>query len=82
MFHVYVLKSELNGKTYVDMTAKEADKRLADHNLNSNKWTSSNKPFKLVYYESYYCKKDALHREKFLKSGNGKKLVKLIKENY
>jgi putative endonuclease len=82
MYFVYLLKSLINNKTYVGYTAKDLLERLNEHNLGSNSWTSANKPFKLIYYESYYCKKDALHRELFLKSKIGKRLVKLIKDNY
>jgi len=82
MYFVYLLKSLKNNKTYVGYTAKGLSERLNEHNLGSNSWTSTNKPFKLIYYESYYCQKDALHRELFLKSGVGKRLVKLIKDNY
>jgi predicted GIY-YIG superfamily endonuclease len=42
------------------MTEKDPMKRLAEHNSKSNKWTKGNGPFKLVYYEKYFCKKDAL----------------------
>jgi len=82
MFYVYILKSEKSKKTYIGFTSKEVKERLDEHNIGTNIWTSQNKPFKLLYYESYYCEKDARHRELFLKSGVGKKLVKLIKENY
>jgi len=64
------------------MTSKFPTTRLEEHNVCCNQWTKNNKPFVLVYYESYYCKKDALHREKFLKSGLGNKLVRLILDNY
>ena len=82
MYYVYVLKSLLNGSSYVGSTSKEAHIRLSEHNLGHNQWTKKYKPYKLIYFESYYCKKDALHREKFLKSGQGNKLIKLIIENY
>lgn len=82
MYFVYILSSKKSNKTYVGYTSKIVGKRLAEHNIGSNKWTSANKPFCLIYYESYYCKEDALHREKFLKSGIGNKLVKLIKDNF
>jgi putative endonuclease len=78
MYYIYVLKSSKNNKSYVGSTSKIPSKRLEEHNLSSNKWTSLNKPFKLIYYESYYCKKDAIHRERFLKSGQGSKLIKII----
>ena len=60
------------------MTGKLPVTRLIEHNLGSSAWTTAHKPFILLYYESYYCKEDALHRENFLKSGQGRKLVQLI----
>ncbi|MDD5693254.1 MAG: GIY-YIG nuclease family protein [Patescibacteria group bacterium] len=82
MYHVYILRSNKNKKTYVGFTSKQVEVRLSQHNIGSNKWTTENGPFELIYYEAYHCDKDARAREKFLKSGVGKKLVKLIKENY
>lgn len=82
MYYVYVLKSLLNSSSYVGFTGDLVEERLTEHNCGQNKWTSKYKPYKLIYYESYYCKKDALHRELFLKSGVGNKLVKLIVENF
>ncbi len=82
MFFVYILKSLKNNKSYVGVTEKIPTTRLDEHNLGSNQWTRHNKPFELIYYESYYCKKDAFHREKFLKSGIGNKLVGLIIKYY
>jgi putative endonuclease len=82
MFFVYILKSISSGHSYIGATAKLPTKRLEEHNLGSNSWTTLHKPFTLLYYESYHCQKDALHREKFLKSGQGRSLVKLIIENY
>jgi putative endonuclease len=82
MYYVYILRSLKNDKTYVGFTSKKVPKRLAEHNIGSNRWASQNGPFQIIYYESYYCEKDARHRELFLKSGQGKKLVALIKTNY
>jgi len=82
MYYVYILRSLKNNKTNVGFTSKEVKTRLNEHNVGTNKWTSQNKPFVLLYYESYFCEKDARHRELFLKSGQGKKLVALIKTNY
>ena len=78
MFTTYVLKSLKNNKTYVGMTEKEPKIRLQEHNDGKTTWTSKNRPFKLIYYEQYYYKEDALLREKFLKSGVGNRLVKAI----
>ena len=78
MFYVYVLKSLKNGKRYIGCTSKEPKNRLTEHNSGSNKWTRTNKPFELIYKELYNNKTIALKREKFLKSGQGRKLLDLI----
>jgi putative endonuclease len=82
MHFVYLIKSLKNGKVYVGSTSKSTRLRLAEHNLGSNKWTRANKPFKLVYYESFFCKQDAVRREKFFKSGVGKILKSLIVRHF
>lgn len=80
MYFVYILQSLKNNKTYIGFTSRSVGKRLLEHNLGANIWSRQNRPFKLKYYESFLCKADALSREKFLKSGVGRKLKKLIVE--
>ena len=74
MFYVYFLRSLKNSKVYVGMTEKESYERLIEHNHGKNKWARENKPFILVYYESYVCKPDVLKREKFYKTGIGRQI--------
>jgi putative endonuclease len=78
MYFVYFLKSLRNNKVYVGSTGQLPEKRLHQHNIGLNKWTSENGPFDLVYFESYSCKKDARMREDFYKSGFGRKIRDLI----
>ena len=80
MYFVYFLKSEKNQKFYVGVTSKRPEQRLQEHNFGSNKWTRENSPFKIVYYEKYYCKADAYQRELFYKSGFGRKVRDAIIE--
>jgi len=82
MFTTYLLKSLKNNKSYVGVTEKDPKIRLEEHNSGTNTWTRNNGPFKLVYYESYHCRIDAYGREKFLKTGIGNKLVKIILEHF
>ena len=63
---------------YVGFTESAPSLRLKQHNQSSTKWTRENGPFLLLYYEKYYCKKDALMREKFYKSGIGRKIRNII----
>lgn len=63
-------------------TGKPMLTRLEEHNFGTTKWTKMNGPFELKYYETYVCKEDAMRREKFFKFGQGKKLRKLIVDNF
>ena len=78
MYHVYVLKSLKNGKRYVGFTEKEAMIRLSEHNRGTNKWSRENKPFIMVRVEEYLTKTEAIKREKFLKSGQGRTFLDSI----
>lgn len=78
MFYVYFAKSLKNGKIYVGSTTKDPNVRVKEHNQGNNKWTKSNRPLKLIYYESFICKDDALSRERFYKTGMGKRIKKAI----
>ncbi|MFH1749456.1 MAG: GIY-YIG nuclease family protein [bacterium] len=82
MYYIYFIQSEKNNKVYVGCTSKHPDVRLKEHNQGSNKFTKSLIPWKLIYYESFQCEKCAKNREKFYKSGIGKKVKKLIVENF
>lgn len=70
---VYVLRSLKNNKRYVGCTEKSAEERLLEHNSGSNQWTRQNRPLKLIYTEVFETLQEALTRERFLKSGQGRK---------
>jgi putative endonuclease len=78
MYFVYFLKSLKNAKIYTGSTGQLLEKRLRQHNIGLNKWTSENGPFDLIYFESYSCKTDARKRENFYKTGLGRKIRNLI----
>lgn len=80
MAYVYFLESLKNGKLYVGSTEKLPDDRLTEHNNGSNKWTKENGPLKLIYYEKYFCKRDAEDRELFYKTGFGRMIRDAIIE--
>ena len=75
MYTVYVLKSLKNGKKYVGMTSKNLSQRLDWHRWGLTSWTRQNGPFKLIYSEQLDTKGKALAREKYLKSGQGRRTV-------
>ena len=82
MFYIYILKSLISAKSYVGFTAGSIEDRVKEHNSGGNKWTKGHKPLKLVYYESFICRQDAVNRELFLKSGIGNRVVKAIIQEF
>jgi len=80
MFTVYVLYSGRFDKIYVGFTSN-LSARLAAHNeLATKGWTIKFRPWKLVHTEIFEMKKDAMRREKELKTVKGRDWIwKLIK---
>tara|TARA_Y100001935_G_scaffold150756_1_gene124418 strand:+ start:45 stop:314 length:270 start_codon:yes stop_codon:yes gene_type:complete len=81
MAYVYLLISKNSKKTfsYVGWTM-DLKKRLKMHNNNTGAKFTKGRKWKLIYYESYLSKKEAMKREYILKKSY--KLRKIIKENY
>ena len=77
MFYAYVLKSLKNGRFYTGST-NNIKRRLNEHNNGQTTYTSKTGPFELVYKESYNTKIEAAGRERFLKTGKGRELLKSI----
>ncbi|MFQ6605177.1 MAG: GIY-YIG nuclease family protein [Fidelibacterota bacterium] len=66
MYYTYIIASEKTGRYYVGYTG-DLDKRLARHNAGWSRSTKSGIPWKIVYYEIYENKTDAIKREQELK---------------
>ena len=75
MFYVYVLQSLSYNTHYVGST-EDIDRRLCEHNAGKCRYTSGRMPWQLVYKEEYNRRGEAMKREQFLKSGQGRKLLK------
>ena len=66
MFYAYVLESAKNKRHYIGST-DNLKRRFSEHNAGlGGKYTSDNRPFRLIYYEAYISKADALAAEKIL----------------
>ena len=76
MYSVYVIQSLKNGKRYVGFTADAVETRLQEHHNGANQWTSQNGPFKIIHIEELPDRFSAVRREKFLKSGHGREVLK------
>jgi putative endonuclease len=77
MYYVYIIQSTDTYELYVGYT-KDLKKRLVEHNTNKSFSTKNKGPWKLIYYESYRNKEDAIRREKNLKY-HGQALARLKK---
>ena len=75
MFYIYVLQSKKDDRFYTGFTS-DLRKRFNEHNQNLSTYTKGRGPFELIYYEACVNKLDAMAREKYLKSGMGKRYIK------
>ena len=73
MFYVYLLHSAKDNGFYI-VFSTDLKKRLSEHMRGASFATKSRGPWKLIYYEAYTERKDAEGRERFLKSGAGRRL--------
>lgn len=80
MYHVYVIQNE-NGNWYIGYSTN-LKQRILDHNRGKNISTAKFKEWKLIYCETYLHKIDALGREKFLKSGSGRRFLQKQMRHY
>ncbi len=75
-FHyVYVVKSVTDGKWYTGCT-NDLRKRMRQHIRGEVRSTAERLPLELIYYEASLDQSDAYTREKYLKSGMGKRYIK------
>jgi putative endonuclease len=75
-YYIYVLFSE-GLKKYYTGSSSDPFKRLISHNDPRNRgWTKSGAPWSLIYTEKLQSKKEALIKEKWLKSGTGRDFIK------
>lgn len=75
MWYVYLLVSKKNSKWYIGST-KDMQKRILAHNFGRNKATKYGLPWKFVYCEIGLDRDDARAREKYLKSGMGRRYLR------
>ena len=80
MYYVYLLRSQKDGNLYVGFTL-DLRKRIEKHRKGEVNSTKFRRPFRLMFYEAFCNKYDALAREKYLKSGYGKEQLKSILKN-
>ncbi len=74
-YYVYVLRSDVDGKCYTGYTV-DLWRRVAEHQAGHSISTRYRSPWRLIYYEASLHIEDAQARERYLKSGMGKRYVR------
>lgn len=74
-WYVYVLQSKKTKVWYIGST-KDVQKRILSHNAKKNVATKYAIPWRIIYCEIGLNKDDARAREKYLKSGMGRRYLK------
>ncbi|RLD65936.1 MAG: GIY-YIG nuclease family protein [Bacteroidetes bacterium] len=78
MFTVYVLYSENFNKIYIGFTSNLEQRLLSHNRLGKKGWTVKFRPWTLIHTEEFDEKKDAMRREKQLKSSRGRDWIRKI----
>ena len=75
MWYTYLLRSKKDKKWYTGCTG-DLRERFVQHNKGLVPSTKGREPFMLLYYEACLNQRDAFTREKYLKTGMGKRYLK------
>lgn len=75
MIYIYVIQSKKDKRWYTGLTS-DLRKRFKLHNTGEVQSTKGRGPFDMIYYEACHHRSDAAAREKYLKTGMGKRYLK------
>ena len=81
MYYTYVLQSTNDKNFYVGFT-KDLKLRFEQHNKGLVESTEHRRPLNLIYYEACLDKKDAVRREKYMKTYLGKMFLRRRLKSY
>ena len=79
-FYVYILFSKKDKKLYIGFT-ENLEARISEHFKGKVPATKDRRPLMLIHYEAFRNRKDVKAREKFLKSGFGRRQLKKALQN-
>lgn len=80
-YYIYVLKSSRDNHFYVGYT-ENLKSRFEQHSKGQVSSTKERRPLKIIYSEACLDKKDAMHREKYLKTYLGKLFIRNRLKSY
>lgn len=74
-YFAYILLSLKNGDLYIGSTGN-LENRFRLHNAGKVRSTKANRPWKLLEYQMFNSRSEAVRRERFLKAHQQKELIK------
>ncbi len=80
-YYIYVLRSGKDSNFYVGYT-EDLKSRFKEHTSGNVISTRERRPLEIIYSEACLSKKDALHREKYLKTYHGKLFLRNRLKSY
>jgi len=76
MYYVYVIRSDSKNRLYIGHTC-DLNNRLTEHNNGYSSATKFICDWHLIYKEEYSGRALAMKREKYFKTGDGRRVLKL-----
>ena len=74
-FYTYVIYSDSYDRYYKGHCSNMSV-RLSEHNSGKTKSIKSFVPFRIVYYEEFQTREEAIAREKYFKTASGRRFLK------
>jgi len=75
-YYAYILYSESHNRYYKGH-CENLDERIKQHNAGKTRSIKAFRPWKLVYYETFPTREEAINREKYFKSSAGRKYLRI-----
>lgn len=82
MYFIYLLENNADKSWYTGYTTRLKQRIIEHQSGNGCRTTSMKDDWKLIYFECYTNKQDALGRERFLKGGSGRIYLKKQLRHY
>lgn len=80
-YYIYILRSDRDKNFYVGYT-ENLRSRFEQHQKGQVKSTKDRRPLEIIYSEACLDKRDAMHREKYLKTYLGRRFLQNRLKSY
>jgi len=80
-YYAYVLRNPQRDFIYIGYS-ENLRQRFSEHSAGYSKSTKAYTPLELIHYEAYTNRKDAKHREKYLKTNRGRTTIVTMLKSY